>query len=62
MDERGAVHGLSGAALGEKPWEVQRELQLAFKSPGQNAMAGPLNSAFFTYLSYYKRYRNFRLY
>jgi hypothetical protein len=34
VDERGAVHALSGAALGEKPWEVQRELALAFKSKG----------------------------
>lgn len=34
VDESGGVHALSGAALGEKPWEVQRELQLAFKSEG----------------------------
>ena len=40
VDERGAVHGLSGAALGEKPWEVQRELQLAFKSEGSVQLPG----------------------
>lgn len=40
VDERGAVHPLSGAALGEKPWEVQRELQLAFKSEGSVQLPG----------------------
>lgn len=40
VDERGAVHALSGAALGEKPWEVQRELQLAFKSEGSVQLPG----------------------
>jgi hypothetical protein len=40
VDERGAVHGLSGAALGEKPWEVQRDLQLAFKSEGSAGLPG----------------------
>lgn len=40
VDERGAVHPLSGAALGEKPWEVQRELALAFKAEGSVQLPG----------------------
>jgi hypothetical protein len=40
VDERGAVHALSGAALGEKPWEVQRELALAFHAEGSVRLPG----------------------
>jgi hypothetical protein len=40
VDESGGVHALSGAALGEKPWEVQRELALAFKTEGSVQLPG----------------------
>jgi hypothetical protein len=40
VDERGAVHGLSAVALGDKPWEVQRELALAFKAEGSVQLPG----------------------
>lgn len=40
VDERGAVHALSAVALGEKPWEVQRELALAFKAEGSVQLPG----------------------
>ena len=40
VDERGAVHYLSAAALGEKPWEVQRELEAAFKGEGVVQLPG----------------------
>ena len=40
VDEHGAVHYLSAAALGEKPWEVQRELEAAFKGEGVVQLPG----------------------
>lgn len=40
VDERGGVHSLSGAALGEKPWEVQRDLAAAFLEGSELALPG----------------------